>query len=115
MLTLKKTKPVSLNLYDDDTVKWENEGKSYCLHIQQDEMPLDPRADMDNVTVMACWHRQYRLGDKIEDDEPEEFWRRLVRENVPEEEVFKAARDGKLQGIRLKWKAKGIYDIYETF
>ena len=59
MLTLKKTKPVSLNLYDDDTVKWENEGKSYCLHIQQDEMPLDPRADMDNVTVMACWHRQY--------------------------------------------------------
>ena len=26
MLTLKKTKPVSLNLYDDDTVKWENEG-----------------------------------------------------------------------------------------
>ena len=73
MLTLKKTKPVSLNLYDDDTVKWENEGKSYCLHIQQDEMPLDPRADMDNVTVMACWHRQYRLGDKIEDDEPEEF------------------------------------------
>lgn len=114
MLALKKAKPASLNLYDDDTVKWENEGKCYCLHIQQDEMPMNPRADMDNVTIMACWHRRYRLGDKIEDDEPEDFWRRLVRENVPEEEVFKAARDGKLQGIRLKWKAKGIYDIYET-
>lgn len=54
MLALKKAKPASLNLYDDDTVKWENEGKCYCLHIQQDEMPMNPRADMDNVTIMAC-------------------------------------------------------------
>ncbi len=82
MLALKKAKPASLNLYDDDTVKWENEGKCYCLHIQQDEMPMNPRADMDNVTIMACWHRRYRLGDKIEDDEPEDFWRRLVREKT---------------------------------
>lgn len=28
--------------------------------------------------------------------------------------MFRAARDGKLQGIRLKWKSKGVYDIYET-
>ena len=39
MLALKKAKPASLNLYDDDTVKWENEGKCYCLHIQH-RVPL---------------------------------------------------------------------------
>lgn len=114
MLALKKEKAFILNLYDDDTVKWEHDGKRYCLHSQRDEMPMNPREDIDNITIMACWHSNYQLGDRVEDKEPEDFWRRLVRENIPEEDVFKAARDGKLRGIRLKWKSKGVYDIYET-
>lgn len=113
MLALKK-EPFALNLYDNDIVKWENGEKQYYLHIHQDEMPINPREDMDNITIMACWHSRYRLGDKIEDKKPKDFWKRLVRENVAEEEVFQAARSGKLQGNRLKWKEKGIYDIYKT-
>lgn len=108
------SKKLALNMYDNDMVEWENGGKLYRLHIQRDDCVNSPREEWDNITIMACWHRRYSLGDKINDKEPEDFWRRLVRENVPEEDVFRAARDGKLQGIRLKWKAKGVYDIYET-
>lgn len=107
----------ALNMYDNDTVKWENEGKLFCLHVQRDEMPMDPRADMDNVTVMACWHRNYRLGDKIEDDEPEDFWRRLVQENVPESEVYAMAEAGNLKGIRIEKNKEDpeLVDVYETY
>lgn len=112
MLALNEKLP-ALNLYDDDTVKWEHEGKRYCLHIRRDETPPNPRRDWDNITTMACWHRRYNLGDEIPDKEPEDFWRRLVRENVSGEEVFKAAKAGKLAGIRLATR-KGLIDIYET-
>jgi len=83
MMTEKKT----LNMYDNDTLKWEHDGKLYCLHIQTDEEPMNPRRDWENPgTLMACWHRNYDLGDEISDKEPEDFWKRLVRENVPGDE-----------------------------
>ena len=102
-------KKMTLNMYGNDTVKWEHDGKLYCLHVQMDEFPLDPRRDWDNpITVMACWHSRYRLGDDIQDRSPEDFWNRLVRENVPESEVLAAAEAGKLTGIRIaKCRGKG--------
>ena len=108
----------ALNMYDNDTVKWKHDGKMYCLHIQRDDNPPDPRSDWDNpITTMACWHRRYNLGDKIQDKEPEDFWKRLVRENVSEDEVLEAARAGKLPGIRLAKNAENgeLVDIYETY
>lgn len=109
-------KKLSLNLYDGDTVKWENDGKLFCLHIRTDDRPLDPRRDWDNITTMACWHRRYTLGDEIPDKEPEEFWQRLVRENVPESEILEAVEAGKLTGIRIAKNAENgdLVDIYET-
>ena len=109
----------ALNLYDNGTVKWQHDGKLYCLHVQTDETPLDPRHDWDNIAVMACWHRRYRLGDTVQDEKPEEFWRRLVRENVPESEIASAAEEGKLGGIRIAehedGERSGLVDIYETY
>lgn len=110
-------KKISLNLYDNSTVKWEHNGKAYCLHIQQDDCPQDPRRDWDNpVTVMACWHRRYNLGDRHQDEEAEDFWRRLVRENVGEDEILEAAKTGKLDGIRLGKNEENseLVDVYET-
>lgn len=109
----------AMNMYDNDTVKWENDGKLYCLHVQCDEDPPNPRRDWDNpITVMACWHRRYRLGDNIEDKDPESFWQRLVRENLSEKEIMAAAKAGKLTGIRVaKCRGKdkkGLVNIYET-
>lgn len=110
---------LTLNMYDNDIVKWEYDGKLYCLHVQRDETPMNPRRDWDNpITLMACWHRRYSLGDEIQDKYPEEFWIRMVRENVPESEILAAAESGKLSGIRIakcrgKGK-KGLVDVYET-
>ena len=115
MLELKEKKAV-LNLYDNSTVKWEDEGKRYCLHIRQDSEPDNPREWADNIDIMACWHRNYSLGDKVNEKTPEEFWRRLVRENISNEEIYDAAEAGKLYSIRLAVNGENpeLVDVYET-
>ncbi len=109
---------MNFQMYDNDTVKFKHEGEQFCVHVQQDDNPMNPRKDWDNPgTIMACWGR-YDLGDDIQDKTPEEFWQRLVRENVPESEILAAAVAGKLPGIRIsKCKGrgkKGLVNIYET-
>lgn len=63
---------------------------------------------------MACWHSRYGLGDDIGKLDPDEFWRELVRKNVPESDVNEAAIAGRFSDIRLE-ECKddpGFYDIY---
>lgn len=107
---------LELNLYDEDTVKWNHNGKMYCLRIRMDELSEGPR-EWDNITIMACWHRRYNLGDKIEDKDPEAFWKRLVHENVPWSEVLAAAESGELEGIRVVKNSDNpeLMDVYETY
>ena len=116
MLVMKEKK-LSLNLYDDSTVKWEYGGKRYCLHIQQDKWAEDPRDDEANITIMACWHGRYSLGDDTGAKTPEDFWRRLVRENVPYGEIYATAKAGRLPGIRLAPNPENpeLTDVYETY
>lgn len=40
--------------------------KKYELKIEQDQDPMNPRTDWDNITTMVCFHRNYNLGDKTE-------------------------------------------------
>lgn len=107
-------------LHDNQTIKWEHEGERYCLHIRQDTHPENPREwDPDNsLTTMACWHPQHPLGDTnvTKGLSMEEFWQRLVRDNVGEDEVLAAAETGKLTGIRLQKNQENpeLTDIYET-
>lgn len=105
----------SFDMYPGDGVKWSFDGKRYLLVAHADFGATDPRDD-DDLTVMACFHRRYTLGDKIDADTPEEFWRGLVRDSVPAADIFKAALDGALDGIRLAKLDDGdnCYDIYET-
>lgn len=35
----------------------------YLIEIHQDPDPINPRTDCDNMTVMACFHSRYNLGD----------------------------------------------------
>ena len=116
MLELKEKKAV-LNLYDNNTVKWENESKRYCLHIQRDSEADNQRELADNIDLMACWHERYSLGDNVGDKTPGEFWRRLVRENVSNEEIYAMAEAGKLYGIRLALNAEKpeLVDVYEMY
>lgn len=101
---------------DNTTIKWTHEGVRYCLHIRADECPESPR-EWSNLAKMACWHRHYNLGDKIEEQEPEVFWRHLVRDYVSNEEVVEAILAGKLGGIRLARNEENpdLFDLYETY
>ena len=107
--------PEKIYMYDDDTLKWEHEGKQYCLHVRSDSNPESPRS-WSNLCTMACWHKRYTLGDDIGNVSEEEFWQRLVRQHVSDEDVTKAAMDGKLDGIRIAKSEDepDCYDIFET-
>lgn len=106
-----------MRVQDNMTIKWEDDGNRYCLHIQQDSMPDDPRSDFEPISVMACWHKKCKLGDDLGNVQPYEFWQELVRKNVPESDVNEAAIAGrftKSSGIIVK-KDKdnpSLYDIH---
>ncbi len=38
--------------------------KGFEIKISQDELPMNPRTEWDNGTVMICFHGGYDLGDK---------------------------------------------------
>lgn len=51
----------------------DSEGIEYTLKVEQDECPEDPR-DWDNVCTMVCFHSRYRLGDKHDYEDSDEFF-----------------------------------------
>ena len=104
---------------DNDYFRWQYNGNEYVLHIQQDSDPEDPRTLYDHDCLMACFHRRYRLGDTIDQREPEAFWQSLVRKYVPEATLFNKANakpdeipdrytwednDGTVYGNLTSWK-----------
>ena len=108
-----------MNYYDGDAIMWTNkeDGKEYCIRIQTDNDPLDPRKDDDGIfTKMACFVRGYSIGDDITGS-AEEYWQKLVLDNLTENEIIKAIKDGKLKGIRIAQNAENpnLVDIYETY
>ena len=40
--------------------------KTYELKIEQDNDPINPRTDWDNLGTMVCFHKRYELGDKTD-------------------------------------------------
>jgi len=40
--------------------------KKFELKIEQDNNPMNPRTDWDNITTMICFHKRYDLGDKTD-------------------------------------------------
>jgi hypothetical protein len=45
---------------------------TFTLSIVQDEDPLNPRLDYDNLGKMICFHKQHNLGDEHNID-PSDF------------------------------------------
>ena len=89
-----------VNICDNTTLSWQHNGRLFLLHIQRDEVANSPREN-DNLAVMACWHRRYNLGDKLDDKDAEAYWQRMVRELVPSTVVINSARNGQIHGIRI--------------
>ena len=50
----------------------------YTLLISEDDMPLNPRKESDNLGKMVCWHRHYQLGDQHKFDEPRDFLTQML-------------------------------------
>lgn len=58
---------------DGDTFAMhDKEGNKYRLTIELDDLAESPR-EWDNVATMACWHRQYDLGDKHDYEDIQEL------------------------------------------
>ena len=47
-----------------DTPILEKEVNTYTIKIYTDNDPQNPREEWDNFGKMACFHRNYKLGDK---------------------------------------------------
>lgn len=61
-------KPTAFYVFNNDLIKWTGEdGKLNCLQICQDNDASSPRDNQDNLTIMACFHRRYLLGDNLAD------------------------------------------------
>lgn len=51
----------------------DSEGIEYTLKVETDDCAKDPR-NWDNVCTMVCFHRYYRLGDKHDYEDSDEFF-----------------------------------------
>ena len=91
-----------LYLCDNEFVKFEHDGKRYCLHLHYDDVADDPRSWDEPITTMACFLRLHKLGDDIGTSDPEEFWQGLVATFVPDAELVQAVQDGKVSGMKLE-------------
>jgi hypothetical protein len=59
-----------LYLCDNEFVKFEHDGKRYCLHLHYDDVADDPRSWDEPITTMACFLRRHKLGDDIGTSDP---------------------------------------------
>ena len=111
-----------LYISDNDTIKFEYEGKRYCVCIKRDTCGSDPRGDGDNTSIMACWHGRYKLGDDIGGKSPKEFWNDLVEKYVPDKQFVKQLMADNLLDSHI-WPSSGqedeiraenkLYDFYD--
>lgn len=72
--------------------------------ILQDENRISPRDPdyQDNLGTMVCWHRKHLLGDEHGYNTPRDFLEDLAGKYLDYKDVFAAARDGVLDGYRLR-------------
>lgn len=54
----------------------DKDGVEYTLEVEQADWVDDPRNE-NNLCTMVCWHRDYRLGDKHNFDNSDEFMQHL--------------------------------------
>ena len=63
--------------YESPFTMRDKEDNKYTLEVMQDEYPDDPRS-WSNVCTMVCWHRRYKLGDKHNYDDSDEFFNDIL-------------------------------------
>lgn len=93
----------------------DSEGIEYTLNVEQDNCADDPR-NWDNVCTMICFHRNYRLGDKHDYDDSDEFFDYILHnicgmeyeafEELSTREKYKLAKESD----KVYFKDLNLYD-----
>lgn len=97
---------------------FKEEEKIKRIHIKQDINPWNPRTEQDgNVSTMMCWHRDYNLGDtnKNDYDNLDDFLQDLLRQKVNEKTILNYVRNGKADGIEIKYnRSDCVWELWTT-
>ena len=98
---------------------FKEEGKIKRIYIEQDNEPWNPRTEQDgNVGTMMCWHRDYALGDsdKNKYKNPENFLQGLLRRKVNEKTILNYVRNGKANGIEIKYnRSDCVWELWTSY
>lgn len=98
---------------------FKEEEKIKRIHIERDTNPWNPRTEQDgNVGTMMCWHRDYALGDTDKNNyrDSEEFLQDLLRQKVSEKTILNYVRNGKANGIEIKYnRSECIWELWTSY
>lgn len=89
------------------------------FHIERDTDPWNPRTEQDgNVGTMMCWHRDYDLGDAEKNayNNPDDFLQDLLRQKVSEKTILNYVRNGKADGVKIKYnRSDYVWELWTTY
>lgn len=97
-----------LPLSEGGLIFWEHEKKARMLLLGRDPYPENPRREHDNLTVMACFHPRYDLGDEIKGKTPGEFWDAFLRENLPDDALLEKLQNHEIKGFEALMRKEGM-------
>ena len=89
------------------------------LKVGQDECPLNPREDWDNLGNMICFHRRYCLGDYelSKEYEPNDYYKLKKRKDVVILPLYLYDHSGitmNTTGFSCRWDSGQVGFIYVT-
>jgi hypothetical protein len=89
------------------------------LKVEQDEYPLNPREDWDNLGNMICFHRSYILGDYnlSKEYEPNDYYKLKERKDVVILPLYLYDHSGitmNTKGFSCRWDSGQVGFIYVT-
>lgn len=92
----------------------DNGDKFVVQFLWDGEDCLNPREELSNMAHMICFDG---YGDEHKYENTYEFWKDLVRNNVPSEELITRAKENKIPKVEIKQNTENPerWDIYSQF
>lgn len=88
---------MSFYISDGNYIRFKYGEKQMVVMFREDMEPINPREWSDELGKMVCWHGRYRLGDRHDYRDPEDFLRGLTREIISWELIAGKIINGETQ------------------
>lgn len=88
---------MSFYISDGKYIRFKYGEKLMVVMFREDMEPINPREWSDELGKMVCWHGRYRLGDRHDYRDPEDFLRGLTREIISWELIAGKIINGETQ------------------